>query len=65
MEKNQEEGELKKNFFAYFLLFFPTLILAAIPKLPIGNFSTLSLQVLIIFYQFVVIKNFVDRYYGD
>jgi len=65
-DKKEVEGfELKKNFFAYFLLFFPTLIIAAIPETNIiGGFTTLTLKLLLIFYQFIVIKNFVDRYYG-
>ena len=65
-KKVEEDGkEMKKNFFAYFLLFFPTLIIAAIPETNIvGGFTTLTLKLLLIFYQFIVIKNFVDRYYG-
>jgi len=63
-EKSQMEE--RKNYFAYFLLFFPTIIIAAIPSTINGGvLAPLSLKLLLAFYQFVSIKNFVDRYYGD
>lgn len=57
----------KANYFAYFLLFFPTLVIAAIPS-TIGEHTialTFAIKILLVFYQFVVIKNFVDKYYGN
>jgi len=64
--EDKEKMESRKNFFAYFLLFFPTIIIAAIPSSINGNVViSLSLKLLLAFYQFVSIKNFVDRYYGD
>lgn len=58
--------EQRKNFFAYFLLLFPSIIVAAIPSTIEGSpMVPISLKLLLIFYQFVAIKNFVDRYYGD
>lgn len=66
MTKKEENHEEKQNFFAIFLLFFPTLIVAAIPT-NIGGTIWLSftLKLLVAFYQFIVVKNFVDKYYGD
>ena len=66
MEEEIKNTDEKRNFFAVFLLFFPTLILAGIPTLIEGSAITpLILKLLIVFYQFIVIKNFVDKYYGD
>jgi hypothetical protein len=69
MKKEIETDEVKnekRNYFGYFLLFFPTLILAAIPS-EIGNSIWLpfTLKLMLVFYQFIVVKNFVDKYYGD
>ena len=62
----KEETNEKRNLFAVFLLFFPTLILAGIPTMIDGSVVTsLILKMLIVFYQFIVVKNFVDKYYGD
>jgi len=62
-ETNKEE---KQNFFAIFLLFFPTIIVAAVPS-SIGNsiWIAFTLKLLVAFYQFIVVKNFVDKYYGN
>ena len=60
----EEDNEQKRNFFAIFLLFFPTLIIAAIPTMEIQLLS-FTLKLLLAFYQLIVIKNFVDKYYGD
>jgi len=60
----EDEKEEKKNFFAIFLLFFPTLIIAGMPIMESFVIS-FALKLLLAFYQFIVIKNFVDKYYGD
>jgi hypothetical protein len=63
---NKMEYEFKKNFFGYFLMFFPTILIAGIPSNINGDiFLPMVLKLLIASYQFIVIKNFVDRYYGD
>jgi len=62
-EANKEE---KQNFFAIFLLFFPTIIVAAVPSSIGGSLWTaLAIKLLLAFYQFIVVKNFVDKYYGN
>ena len=56
----------KRNFFATFLLFFPTLVIAAIPTGIGGSiWTSFVLKLLLVFYQFIIVKNFVDKYYGD
>jgi len=62
--EGEEPIDIKNKFMTYFLLFFPTVILIAIPGV-INNSVTLgiSLKILIAFYQFVTVKTFVDKYY--
>ena len=66
--KSKEGGEDKEStrnrFMTYFLLFFPTIILIAIPSnISGGLISSLSLKIIIAFYQFVTLKTFVDKHY--
>jgi len=64
--KEEDKEELRQSYFAYFLLFFPTLIVASIPStIDGGIFLPLIIKILLLMYQFVAIKNFVDRYYGN
>jgi len=65
-KQDKATPEVKQNFFAIFLLFFPTVIIAAIPS-TLGGIIILpfALKTLLAFYQFVVVKNFVDKYYGN
>lgn len=66
IETENEVRDEKRNYFGYFLLFFPTLIVAAIPSEIAGTmWLSFTLKLMLIFYQFVVVKNFVDKYYGD
>lgn len=71
MAKNKENivneevsEEVKNRFMTYFLLFFPTVILIAIPGTINDSLSlAISLKVLIAFYSFVTLKTFVDKHY--
>jgi len=56
--------ENKQSFFSIFILFFPTIIVAAIPELN-PSWLSMVLKLLVAMYQFVVVKNFVDKYYGN
>ena len=48
----------------FFLLFFPTIILSVIPSSINGTvWEAIAIKLLIVFYQFVVIKNFVNVHY--
>jgi len=63
MEKKSKE-DVRRSFLTYFVLFFPTLIVAAIPETINGSFfSSTAIKVLLAFYQFVAIKSFVDTHY--
>ncbi len=58
------EEDVRDKFMTYFLLFFPTVILIAIPGIINGGIIlSMSLKVLIAFYQFVTLKTFIDRHY--
>ena len=58
------EEDVRDKFMTYFLLFFPTVILIAIPgTINGGIILSMSLKVLIAFYQFVTLKTFIDRHY--
>ena len=63
LEENDPE-EIKNRFMTYFLLFFPTLLLIAIPStINEGIMLSISLKILIAFYQFVTLKTFIDKHY--
>ena len=65
-EIKDNNKDMKLKVLTYFILFFPTLIIAAIPDNINGNiFTSFAIKFLLVFYQLVVIKNFVDRYYGE
>jgi hypothetical protein len=58
------EKEDKKPVFTLFLLFFPTILIGLIPTEIGGSvWLPLALKVLVAFYQFVVLKNFIFQYY--
>jgi len=50
----------KKVTWTFFTLFFPSLLLAL---LAVGVDSKLSLSILLFFYQAVLLKNFIEKYY--
>ncbi len=64
-ENTREDPEdVRAKFMTYFLLFFPTIILIAIPGTINGGIVlSISLKALIAFYQFVTLKTFVDKHY--
>jgi len=60
----ENSEEIRNKFLTYFLLFFPTIIIVAIPGTIDGDFiPSLSLKVLLAFYQFVTLKTFIDKHY--
>jgi len=62
-EKVRSE-EQKRSTLTFFLLFFPTILIAAIPTEINGTvWISFGIKLMIILYQFVVIKNFVDSQY--
>jgi hypothetical protein len=60
----KEDIDLKKQVLTLFVLFFPTLIITAVPNSISGNWLPLVIKILLAFYQFVVLKNFIDTYYS-
>ena len=55
---------IRNKFMTYFLLFFPTIIIIAIPGvLNESAMLSMSLKGLVGFYQFVTLKTFVDKHY--
>ena len=64
--KEKVDEEKERKMLSYFVLFFPTLLIAGIPSGPtwIGLVSQgLVLKLLLAFYQFVVLKRFIDLHY--
>lgn len=63
-EETEDRENVRRRFLTYFLLIFPTFIIAIIPS-KIGDYFWISLAIktLLAFYQFIVIKNFVDMHY--
>jgi len=56
--------EDSKKLFALFILFFPGLIAIFVPSTIGSNFLLpFALKLLLAFYQFVILKNFLDSYY--
>ena len=63
-ENEQNKGEVKLRFLTYFLLFFPTILIMVIPSMINGSLAlSMSLKILLAFYQFVAMKTFIDKYY--
>jgi len=58
--------DLRNKFRAYFFLFWPSVIVAVIPSTINGStMYAIAVKVLLVFFQFVCIKNFVDTHYGE
>jgi len=61
-EEFRENPENGKRFLTLFILFFPTLIIAALPG---TSFLMIGLKVLLVFYQFVIINNFISSHFNN
>ena len=63
-DKDEQTTETKQKFLTYFLLFFPTIIILAMPGIINGSLMlTISIKILLAFYQFVALKTFIDKHY--
>jgi len=65
MAKNYNEEDRRKVL-TFFLLFFPSLLIALIPSSINGSiWWPLVFKAFLLFYQFVALKNFIDTQYGE
>jgi len=55
--------EKKKDILMILIILFPSVLIAGTAGIESEGIG-LSLRVLLIFYQFILVKNFVDDYYG-
>lgn len=63
-EKKVVDAVAKKKNLSFFLIMFPSALLALIPSNFNGNiFYPLILKVLILYYQYFIAKNFVESAY--
>jgi len=62
-KKIEVNPEIKRKTLTFFLLFFPSLLMAIVPTTQL--IWSILFKVLLLFYQFVVLKNFIDTHYGE
>ena len=60
VRKNKISKKVDKKMLTFFLIAFPTLMIIALSRL---NQSIWWAQILLAFYQFVLLKQFLDNYY--
>ena len=60
MKTKKESKKVDKKILTFFLIAFPTLLIIALSILYPG---TWLVQILIAFYQFVLLKQYLDNYY--
>ena len=65
MEKKKEVSpDTKRKNLTFFLLMFPSVLLAVLPQDVNGNvFYALSLKILVLLFQYYIVKNFVESVY--
>jgi len=64
-KKKETNIDVRRSMLTLFLLFFPTILIIAVGLL-INTWSHfLLLAVVLAFYQFVMLKNFVDTHFGE
>jgi len=61
-KKKVVDKTTKKKILTLFLLTFPTIIITAVPS---GNWTLMMIRILLGIYQIVIIKNFIDEFYGE
>lgn len=63
-QKNTKvSGEDRQKVLSFFMLGFPSLLIAAIGIAGRDDLFSAFLSILLVFYQLVVLKQFIDRYY--
>lgn len=61
MKEKEVDKTTKKRMLTLFMLAFPTLILAGISG---NDWMMITIRILIGIYQIIIIKNFIDEFYG-
>jgi len=65
MEKKEVNPDKKRKNLSFFLMIFPSVLLAVIPDTFGNNVAyPLIIKILILVYQYVVIQNFVESVYN-
>jgi len=65
MEKKEINQDTKRKNLSFFLMIFPSVLLAIIPDDFGGNFLyPLVIKLLILLYQYLIIKNFVESVFN-
>jgi len=62
MAKKEQNKPVDKKVFTFFIMAFPTLFIIALGRLG-TEFSILMYQVVLAFFQFVLIRQFLNSYY--
>ena len=62
-KENEKDEEIRKRTFAIFILLFPSLLLAVLPVYANALWN-IAIKTLLIVFQAILIKNFVDTHYG-
>ena len=60
--KKEVDGTTKKKILTLFMLIFPIIIITAIPS---GNWGLIAIRIFLGIYEIVIIKNFIDEFYGE
>lgn len=63
-KKKEIDIDVKRKTFTLFTLFFPTVVILALPNSIEGNFLPIGIKLLLAFYQYVMVKNFIETHYS-
>jgi len=64
MKKKEVSVDERKKLLTLFMLFFPSILIVLVPEMLIW-WMPIVFKFLLLFYQFIILKNFIDKYYGD
>ena len=65
-EEQVDNIDRQKSMLTFFLLFFPSLLIALVPSIVDGNIIwPIIFKMLLLFYQAIALKNFVSTHYDE